>query len=65
MQLGNNSLFNKLRQSRGLVIDSTYNFPDLRDGDEQTLVVWEAPESSDISTIITDLAAVSQQFPYS
>jgi plastocyanin len=52
-------------QSRGLVIDSTHNFPDLRDGDEQTLVVWEVPESSDISTIIADLAAVSQQFPYS
>jgi plastocyanin len=52
-------------QSRGFVIDSTHNFPDLRDGDEQTLVVWEVPESSDISTIIADLAAVSQQFPYS
>lgn len=52
-------------QSRGLVIDSTHNFPDLRDGDEQTLVVWEVPEGSGISTIIADLAAVSQQFPYS
>src|ERR687897_2834596 len=52
-------------QSRGFVIDSTHNFPDLREGDEQTLIVWEVPGSSDVSTIITDLAEVSQQFPYS
>jgi plastocyanin len=52
-------------QSRGFVIDSTYNFPDLREGDEQTLVVWEAPENNDTSTTIADLAGVSQQFPYS
>jgi hypothetical protein len=52
-------------QSRGFVIDSTHNFPDLREGDEQALVVWEAPESSDTSTIIADLEKVSQQFPYS
>jgi plastocyanin len=52
-------------QNRGFVIDSTYNFPDLREGDEQTLVVWEAPENSDTSTIIAGLAEVSQQFPYS
>ena len=52
-------------QGRGFVIDSTHNFPDLREGDEQTLVVWEAPENSDESTIIADLAEVSQQFPYS
>ena len=32
-------------QSRGFVIDSTHNFPDLREGDEQTLIVWKAPES--------------------
>lgn len=52
-------------QSRGFVIDSTHNFPDVREGDEQTLIVWEVPETSDVSTIITDLAEVSQQFPYS
>lgn len=52
-------------QSRGFVIDSTHNFSDLREGDEQTLVVWKAPENSDTSTIIADLAEVSQQFPYS
>lgn len=52
-------------QSRGFVIDSTHNFPDLREGDEQTLIVWEVPGSSDASTIITNLAEVSQQFPYS
>jgi plastocyanin len=52
-------------QNRGFVIDSTHNFPDLRQGDEQTLVVWEAPENSDTSTIIAGLAEVSQQFPYS
>jgi plastocyanin len=52
-------------QSRGFVIDSTHNFPDLREGDEQTLIVWEVPGSSDVSTIITNLAEVSQQFPYS
>jgi plastocyanin len=52
-------------QSRGFVIDSTHNFPDLREGDEQTLVVWEAPESTDTSTILANLAEVSQQFPYS
>lgn len=54
-------------QSRGFVIDSTHNFPDLREGDEQTLVVWKAPGSSnsDMPTIIADLAEVSQQLPYS
>jgi plastocyanin len=52
-------------QSRGFVIDSTHNFPDLREGEEQTLIVWGVPESSDVSTIIADLAEVSQQFPYS
>lgn len=52
-------------QSKGFVIDSTHNFSDLREGDEQTLVVWEAPENSDTSTIIADLAEVSQQFTYS
>jgi plastocyanin len=52
-------------ESRGFVIDSTHNFPDLREGDEQTLIVWEAPETSDVPTIITNLAEISQQFPYS
>jgi plastocyanin len=52
-------------QNRGFVIDSTHNFPDLRDGEEQTLVVWEAPESTDTSAILTNLAEMSQQFPYS
>jgi plastocyanin len=52
-------------QSRGFVIDSTHNFPDLRESDEQTLIVWETPQTSDVSTIITDLAEISQQFPYS
>ena len=52
-------------QSRGFVIDGTHNFPDLREGDEQTLVVWEEPESCDTSAILADIAAVSQQFPYS
>jgi plastocyanin len=52
-------------QSKGFVIESTHNFSDLREGEEQTLVVWEAPENSDTSTIIADLAEVSQQFPYS
>ena len=52
-------------QSKGFVIDSTHNFSDLREGDEQTLIVWEAPENSNTSTVIADLAEVSQQFPYS
>jgi plastocyanin len=52
-------------QTRGIVIDSTHNFLDLREGDEQTLVVWTAPEISNMSTIIADLAELSQQFPYS
>lgn len=52
-------------QNRGFVIDSNYNFLDLREGDGQTLVVWEAPENSDTSTVIAGLAEVSQQFPYS
>jgi plastocyanin len=52
-------------QTRGLAIDSTHNFPDLREGDVQTLVVWRAPENSDISTIMATLAELSRQFPYS
>ena len=49
-------------QSRGFVIDSTHNFPDLREGDEQTLIVWEVPGSGDVSTIITNLAEVYNNF---
>jgi plastocyanin len=52
-------------QSRGFIIESTHNFPDLREGDEQSLIVWEIPESRDMSTLVADLAEVSQQFPYS
>jgi plastocyanin len=52
-------------QTRGLAVDSTHNFPDLREGNEQTLVVWTAPENSDKFTIIANLAELSQQFPYS
>jgi hypothetical protein len=52
-------------QTRGLAIDSMHNFPDLREGDEQTLIVWRAPEDSDTSTITANLAELSQQFPYS
>jgi plastocyanin len=52
-------------QSRGFIIESTHNFPDLREGDEQSLIVWEIPESRDMSTLVADLDEVSQQFPYS
>jgi hypothetical protein len=52
-------------QSRGFMIESTHNFPDLREGDEQSLIVWEIPENLDISTLVADLAEVSQQLPYS
>ncbi|MGE5661507.1 MAG: hypothetical protein ACM3X1_04595 [Ignavibacteriales bacterium] len=47
------------------MIDGTRNFSDLRGWNEQTLVVWEAPENTDMSAILADLAEVSQQFPYS
>jgi plastocyanin len=52
-------------QNSNFLVDSMHTFPDLRDGNEQTLIVWTAPDSSDISTITTQLTEISQQLPYS
>ena len=56
-------------QGRGLSILGTHNFKDLRggqegSGDEQTLVLW-GTSSMDMGNILTQLAEISQELPYS
>ena len=57
-------------QSRGFVIDSMHDFQDLRGGqsgtgDEQTLIVWRVPTDMQVSNVLSELAEVSSQLPYS
>jgi hypothetical protein len=65
-------------QSRGLTVDSTHNFKDLRGGqsrtgDEQTLVVWTGDSSlptgsgtnTGLSNVLTKLGDFSAGLPYS
>jgi plastocyanin len=57
-------------QNRGLVLDSMYNFQDLRGGqsgtgDGQTLIVWRAPSGMETSNVISQLAEFSEELPYS
>ena len=49
---------------------SMHNFQDLRGGqggtgDEQTLIVWRAPTSTETSNVISQLAEFSEELPYS
>jgi plastocyanin len=56
-------------QTRGIAINSTHNFKDLRGGqsgtgDEQTLIVWTSSEMS-LSNLIENLQEFSSGLPYS
>jgi plastocyanin len=56
-------------QGRGLSILGTHNFKDLRggqegSGDEQTLILW-GTSNMDVGNVLTQLAEISQELPYS
>ena len=50
--------------SKGFKVDSTYNFNDIRAGDEQTLFVWTTSGKS-LNEIISALQEITSQLPYS
>ena len=50
--------------SNGFTIDSTYNFNDIRAGDEQTLLVWTTSGKS-LNEVISTLQEITPQLPYS
>ena len=49
--------------SKGFSIDSTYNFNDIRAGDEQTLLVWST-SGKNLNEIISALQEITPQLPY-
>ena len=50
--------------SKGFTMDSTYNFNDIRAGDEQTLLVWTA-SGKNLDEVISMLQEITPQLPYS
>jgi plastocyanin len=50
--------------SKGFTTDSTFNFNDIRAGDEQTLLVWTSSGKS-LSEVISTLQEITPQLPYS
>lgn len=50
--------------SKGFTIDSTYNFNDIRAGDEQTLFVWTT-SGKNLNEVISALQEITPQLPYS
>jgi plastocyanin len=51
-------------KSKGLAIDSTYNFNDIRAGDQQTLLVWTT-SGINLDEVISTLQEVTPGLPYS
>ena len=51
-------------ESKGFAIDSTYNFNDIRAGDEQALLVWTT-SGMNLDEIITTLQEITPGLPYS
>ena len=51
-------------ESKGFAIDSTYNFNDIRAGDEQALLVWTT-SGMNLDEIITTLQENTPGLPYS
>jgi plastocyanin len=49
--------------SKGFTLDSTYNFNDIRSGDEQTLLVWTT-SGKNLNEIIPALQEITPQLPY-
>lgn len=50
--------------SKGFTVDSTYNFNDIRAGDEQTLFVWTT-SGKNLNEVISALQEITPQLPYS
>ena len=50
-------------KSKGFAIDSTYNFNDIRAGDEQTLLVWTT-SGKNLNEIISALQEITPGLPY-
>jgi plastocyanin len=50
--------------SNGFTVSSTYNFNDIRAGDEQTLFVWST-SGKNLNEIIPALQEITSQLPYS
>jgi plastocyanin len=50
--------------SKGFTTDSTYNFNDIRAGDEQTLLVWTT-SGKNLNEVISTLQEITPQLPYS
>jgi plastocyanin len=50
--------------SKGFSVDSTYNFNDIRAGDEQTLFVWTT-SGKNLNEVISALQEITPQLPYS
>jgi plastocyanin len=50
--------------SKGFTMDSTYNFNDIRAGDEQTLLVWTT-SGKNLDEVISTLQEITPQLPYS
>ena len=49
--------------SKGFTVDSTYNFNDIRAGDEQALLVWTT-SGMNLNEIIPALQEITPQLPY-
>jgi plastocyanin len=49
--------------SKGFTVDSTYNFNDIRAGDEQTLFVWTT-SGKNLNEVISALQEITPQLPY-
>jgi hypothetical protein len=51
-------------KSKGFAIDSTYNFNDIRAGDQQTLLLWTT-SGINLNEIISTLQEITPGLPYS
>ena len=62
--------YSKDLESRGLTIDSMYNFQDLRGGQkgtgpEQTLIAWTAISGTNLNNLLSTLQQITSDLPYS
>ena len=53
-------------ENTGFTILGTYNFNDIRGGDPQTLIVWEASASgtNSMDDIVSQLSQITSTLPY-
>jgi hypothetical protein len=50
--------------SKGIGVESTHNFNDIRSGDQQTLLVWTS-SGMDLNQVIPTLKEITSGLPYS